>query len=148
MTHSGATHSRAAFAAIVVALALYAFDAVVPNAIAAFDCNVVSFAIGAIPHPPAVMLAAVVLPQLTTDGDHLVPDHIVARQWFQVCLRTLARWDANPALKFPRPVRVMNRKYRRVAELIEFMRAAAVARASDRSGVPDASRGRGAHHET
>jgi hypothetical protein len=67
----------------------------------------------------------------------LIPDAVVARDWFHICLRTLARWDKNPELGFPQPVRINKRKFRRAGELLEFMRVNALARASGRTGAPD-----------
>ena len=49
----------------------------------------------------------------------LLPDRKVAER-YGVCRRTLFRWDRNPTLGFPPPVRINNRKYRSVAELDAF----------------------------
>ena len=52
---------------------------------------------------------------------------------------TLRRWDADPTLDFPRPIRIRNRKYRDEAELDAFderQRMAAPGRLPDASS-PD-----------
>ena len=54
-------------------------------------------------------------------GD-LLPDPQVAQR-YKISTRTLARWDNQPELGFPPPVRINNRKYRHVRALEEFERA-------------------------
>jgi predicted DNA-binding transcriptional regulator AlpA len=50
------------------------------------------------------------------DSADLLPDPQVAQR-YNVNPRTLYRWDEQPALGFPKPLRINRRKYRRVAEL-------------------------------
>jgi hypothetical protein len=50
------------------------------------------------------------------DSTDLLPDVKVAAR-YGVNPRTLSRWDKQPALGFPKPLRVNHRKYRRIAEL-------------------------------
>jgi hypothetical protein len=53
--------------------------------------------------------------------DRLVPDPQV--QWrYGVSGMTLWRWDHNPQLKFPAPIRINGRKYRRLSDLIAWER--------------------------
>ena len=49
----------------------------------------------------------------------LLPDARV-RERYGVCDMTLRRWDADPTLDFPRPIRIRKRKYRDEAELDAF----------------------------
>ena len=49
-------------------------------------------------------------------GDGWLADPKVARR-YDVVPRTLCRWDAQPELRFPKPVFLNNRKYRRIQEL-------------------------------
>ena len=51
--------------------------------------------------------------------DGLKPDPEVARE-YGVHLRTLARWDAEPDLKFPPPQYINGRKYRSVPALKQW----------------------------
>ena len=62
--------------------------------------------------------------KLTTipESSDLLPDPQVAAR-YKVSSRTLARWDNDPALGFPPPVRINGRKYRYLNELQEFERA-------------------------
>jgi hypothetical protein len=60
--------------------------------------------------------------------DALDPDSKVARQ-LGVHPKSLPRWDARPELKFPKPLYINGRKYRRRGEISEFLRHAAVAHA-------------------
>jgi hypothetical protein len=53
--------------------------------------------------------------------DDLLPDLQVAQR-YQVTLRTVARWDEDPELDFPKAFRVKGRKYRRVKELESWER--------------------------
>ena len=50
-----------------------------------------------------------------------LPDRQVCDR-YQVVSRTLARWDANPQLKFPRPILINGRKYRDETLLNEWDR--------------------------
>jgi hypothetical protein len=60
-------------------------------------------------------------------GEKLLPDPMVAQR-YGVSTRTLPRWDADPALGFPRPIWIRDRKYRRVSELVKWERRRAAAR--------------------
>ena len=53
-------------------------------------------------------------------GDFL-PDPQVAQR-YNVHLRTIIRWDKQPALGFPKPIRINGRKYRRVEQLENWER--------------------------
>jgi predicted DNA-binding transcriptional regulator AlpA len=59
----------------------------------------------------------------------LIPDPQVCER-YSVTPMTLYRWDHDPDLGFPKPIRIRNRKYRDERELDEF----------------DASRAEGGHH--
>jgi hypothetical protein len=52
----------------------------------------------------------------TSNEQRMLPDRIVCDR-YQVVSRTLARWDANPELNFPKPIVINNRKYRIESEL-------------------------------
>jgi hypothetical protein len=39
-----------------------------------------------------------------------------------VSVRSLSRWDADPALGFPPPIWIRDRKYRRISELEKWER--------------------------
>jgi predicted DNA-binding transcriptional regulator AlpA len=60
----------------------------------------------------------------------LVPDPEVCRR-YGIHPTTLGNWDKNPALDFPKPVRINNRKYRPESELDRFDRARAAQRETD-----------------
>jgi len=49
-------------------------------------------------------------------ADELIPDPLVQKR-YNVSAMTLWRWDHNPELGFPEPIRINGRKYRRVREL-------------------------------
>ena len=51
----------------------------------------------------------------------LLPDPAVAAR-YQVTSRTTDRWDRQPGLNFPRPIRINHRKYRRLSELESWER--------------------------
>ena len=53
------------------------------------------------------------------DAKKLLPEPRVCKR-YGVCDMTLRRWDADPSLGFPRPLKIRNRKYRDAAELDEF----------------------------
>ena len=55
------------------------------------------------------------------DSTDLLPDPEVARR-YHVNPRTLYRWDAQPALGFPKPLVINRRKYRRVEQLESWER--------------------------
>jgi predicted DNA-binding transcriptional regulator AlpA len=57
----------------------------------------------------------------TETCDELVPDPEVCRE-FSISAMTLWRWDRDAALKFPPPVRIRKRKYRRRHEIEAFKR--------------------------
>jgi DNA-binding transcriptional MerR regulator len=57
----------------------------------------------------------------------LVPDAEVARR-YGVHISTVRNWDANPALNFPKPLRINTRKFRSEAELERFDRERAAQR--------------------
>jgi hypothetical protein len=50
---------------------------------------------------------------VVSDSTDLLPDVKVAAR-YGVDPRTLYRWDAQPALGFPKPLRINHRKYRRI----------------------------------
>ena len=52
----------------------------------------------------------------------LLPDPLVADR-YQVTDRTISRWDTQPELAFPKPIRINRRKYRRLAELENWERS-------------------------
>jgi len=56
--------------------------------------------------------------------DRLIPEPRV-RARYGVSDMTLWRWDHNPALNFPAPIRINGRKYRRLSELVAWERARA-----------------------
>jgi hypothetical protein len=64
--------------------------------------------------------------------DVLIPDAKVRRRYGGISKMTLHRWDADPDLGFPPPVRIQDRKYRRLRELLEFERLNAQRRSSRR----------------
>jgi hypothetical protein len=49
----------------------------------------------------------------------LLPERMVAAR-YNVHPITLKRWDADPRLEFPKPLRIRNRKYRDADELDRF----------------------------
>ena len=57
----------------------------------------------------------------------LVPDAEVCAR-YRIHVSTLRNWDLNPALSFPKPVRINGRKFRDEAELAEFDKARAAER--------------------
>jgi predicted DNA-binding transcriptional regulator AlpA len=63
------------------------------------------------------------------NGKRLLPDSHVAKR-YGVSHMTLWRWDHDPGLNFPKPIRIKNRKYRDEDELERFERERA--RASGR----------------
>jgi hypothetical protein len=63
----------------------------------------------------------------------LLPDRFVAER-YGVSVRTLERWDKQPKLGFPSPVRINKRRYRKIAKLDEFDRKTA-AQAKSRNRV-------------
>ncbi len=60
------------------------------------------------------------------DGaEQLLPDRRVADR-YRVSLMSLWRWDHNPELGFPPPIRINRRKYRRLSDLVRWERSRAV----------------------
>jgi hypothetical protein len=75
-----------------------------------------------------LLLAASPIPlshqvDLVADEDvgELVPDPQVCRE-FQITAMTLWRWDHDPELEFPPPIRIRKRKFRRRSALEIFKR--------------------------
>jgi hypothetical protein len=63
----------------------------------------------------------------------LLSDRRVAER-YDVSVRTLARWDETPGLRFPPPVYIRDRRYRELAKLEQWDRAnARKAAAQDQS---------------
>ncbi|MGO9682388.1 MAG: hypothetical protein ACLPTZ_07340 [Beijerinckiaceae bacterium] len=65
--------------------------------------------------------------------DELVPDPQILRE-FGICAMTLWRWDRDPALGFPPPIRIRGRKFRSRRQAEAFKRRLlddAVARRSE-----------------
>ena len=56
-----------------------------------------------------------------TSGDEWVPDPQVCRE-FNISSMTLWRWDMDPQLGFPPPVRIRQRKFRSRSALEAFKR--------------------------
>lgn len=54
-------------------------------------------------------------------GKRFIPDPQVAER-YGISAMTLWRWDRNPALKFPAPIRINNRKYRDETALVAWER--------------------------
>jgi hypothetical protein len=57
----------------------------------------------------------------------LIPDAQVCAR-YNIHVSTLANWDKDPALRFPKPIRINKRKFRDENELAEFDKACAAAR--------------------
>jgi hypothetical protein len=53
------------------------------------------------------------------DGDVLLPDPKVCVR-YDITPMTLWRWDRDPDLGFPKPIRIRRRKYRKLEELKAF----------------------------
>lgn len=66
--------------------------------------------------------------------NQLIPDHVVARR-YGVHATTIWRWDRDPDLNFPKPIRIRGRKYRCAAELEEFDARHAEARVSTKEAA-------------
>jgi predicted DNA-binding transcriptional regulator AlpA len=60
----------------------------------------------------------------------LLPDAKV-RERYGVSVQTIWRWDNNPVLQFPSPIRINGRKYRDQAKLDEFDARQVLPAASD-----------------
>jgi hypothetical protein len=70
----------------------------------------------------------------------LLSDRQVAER-YDVVVRTLERWDLDPGMKFPPPIRINRRRYREVAALEAWERAnarkaAAQSKCSQQSDKP------------
>jgi hypothetical protein len=65
----------------------------------------------------------------------LIPDRVVARERYGVHPFTLRRWDKNPALEFPPPVYVNNRRYRESEKLDAWDRKNSREAATRRAGL-------------
>jgi hypothetical protein len=61
-----------------------------------------------------------------TDNLELIADPVLAKKLGR-SLRTLARWDDDPSLGFPKPVVINKRKYRRVHEVEAWLNKRALA---------------------
>jgi hypothetical protein len=57
-----------------------------------------------------------------TEKPVLIADARVAQR-YDVCTRTLARWDQTPGLNFPPPILLRRRRYRELAALGAWDRA-------------------------
>lgn len=66
---------------------------------------------------------------MSSDTDEITPDPKVAKQ-LGVHVKSLPRWDRRPELNFPKPIVINGRKYRRQADIREFLRRAALAHAN------------------
>jgi hypothetical protein len=69
-------------------------------------------------HGKGTLLASTEPPTIP-GSSNLLPDSKVAKR-YDVTLRTIDRWDDDPKLGFPKPVRIKRRKYRFEVELDEF----------------------------
>ncbi len=58
-----------------------------------------------------------------TNNDELIPAPKLAKNEFDVDRRTIGRWIRNPALGFPRPVRINGRLYFRRDEIESWKRS-------------------------
>jgi hypothetical protein len=72
--------------------------------------------------------------------DDLVPDPAVWRQ-LHVTSMTLFRWDRDPRLNFPKPIKINGRKYRSRSALDAWIREMA-ARGTVAAGAPPLKRRR------
>jgi hypothetical protein len=57
-----------------------------------------------------------------SSSQKLLPTRQVCAR-YDVCFRTIGRWERNPDLNFPQPVMINRRKYYPEAALIEWDRA-------------------------
>ena len=62
------------------------------------------------------------MPKHETNPAKYLSDPRVAER-YDVCLRTLKRWDENPEVEFPPAIVLRNRRYREVAALDAWDRA-------------------------
>ena len=65
----------------------------------------------------------------------LIPDPVVARERYRIHPHTLRRWDKNPALDFPPPIYVNNRRYREAEALDAWDRKNSREAAALRAGI-------------
>lgn len=68
---------------------------------------------------------------IISSSDDLLPDPLVAQR-YDVTARTLYRWDDQPKLNFPKPIRINGRKYRSVRDLENWERQRVAATADKR----------------
>ncbi len=61
---------------------------------------------------------------LSADDDRLIPDPKVCER-YDISDMTLYRWDRDPDLNFPPPIRINRRKYRKLSALMKWERARA-----------------------
>jgi predicted DNA-binding transcriptional regulator AlpA len=59
------------------------------------------------------------MPSIFPPGDELIPDPQVLRE-FNISAMTLWRWDHDPDLDFPPPIKIRRRKFRSRQALDEF----------------------------
>jgi predicted DNA-binding transcriptional regulator AlpA len=59
----------------------------------------------------------------TDDTEYLPLRRVRAR--FGVCARTIYRWEADPRVGFPNPIRIHNNRYWRLEDLVRWERARA-----------------------
>ncbi len=59
---------------------------------------------------------------MNDDADSYLPS-IKVRRRYDICSRTLNRWEDNPELGFPKAVRINRRRYWRLADLQDWERA-------------------------
>lgn len=57
-----------------------------------------------------------------SEADSYLPSIRVQRR-YDICSRTLNRWEERPELGFPKPVRINRRRYWRLADLQAWERA-------------------------
>jgi predicted DNA-binding transcriptional regulator AlpA len=62
-----------------------------------------------------------------TSSRRYLPDPKVCER-YGITSMTLWRWDHDPLVNFPKPIRIKRRKYRDEAELVEWERSQATAR--------------------
>jgi predicted DNA-binding transcriptional regulator AlpA len=76
--------------------------------------------------------------KINPNSSELLPDPRIADR-YQVTSRTIDRWDRQPELGFPRPIRINGRKYRYIHELETWERERIAAKRSPKSeNVPAA----------
>jgi hypothetical protein len=58
---------------------------------------------------------------MSEQSNDLLPRRLVAER-YNVNVRTIVRWENDPALRFPQPIEINKRQYYREAELTVFER--------------------------